>query len=291
MQSVPRSNISFPHHRYIRDGERCFRGGHFEKALSCFTDFLALNPAGEVLVSGRISLTLMKLKRFKEAMKFLKSSIQSATHKERDYLWLYAECLYASGYVKESENLCQDICKRYPEITPDAQNLYRKVSIRPHLEVLSTPQNGSEEMEQSRLKAFEEIIKILVLQREYEEAYQYARNLMNNPRNTSTLPYLFMADYYLRLKSPAACDAMLSQLESSGIPEESRQKAFKYILAIYKSSPEFKFSKYKSKNPLAQLFKGMFKKTNRAIRIFNNQYKPVLNLDYYFDREPEPAVG
>lgn len=293
-------NTRFEDSLQLQAGERCFLEGQFEKALGHFIQFSEQSMNAKIFVSGRIAITLMKLGRFFEAKEFLKSilkaSLMPSPEKERDYNCLYAECLYALGEIRQSEEVCFNIQKLHPKPNDELDALFRKVSIHPHLNILlnDSDWNGNKKS----LLALERIIEILSYDSDKEEAAQYSYSLINCEGNYSVKPYLLLNDYYKEHGHFHYCLSLLEKLEQSMVPLTERNAAYDEILSVYQLSPCFIYSEYNSElkhqsalNPLEELVHEVRERAKQYSLKGLTHYLPELNLDNYFAREPQLAFA
>jgi tetratricopeptide (TPR) repeat protein len=289
-------NIRFEDLGLFKEGENYFVTGKYEKALESFTQFSEKYPNGRTLVAGRKAISLMELNRFDEAKEYLenilKASVMPFPDWERHYNCLYAECLRALGYIKNAEEVCFDIEKKYTESNGDLEKIFKKVSIHPNLDVLRTYMDWNERKE--CLQAMEGIIEILsnVKNGNNEEAIEYSLNLINCKNNYSIKPYLVLKDFYEKTGKYHYCLHLLQKLEKSMVPLAERNNGIIQILEVYKKSPDFMYSIYSPEPvkvtnlaPIEKLIKGMGEKIFSLADSI--KYTPILNLDKYFAREPQ----
>jgi tetratricopeptide (TPR) repeat protein len=290
-------NIPFHDIPLYGEGEKYFAAGNYEKAFELFTRFGIEYPNSKIFIAGRIAITLMQLKRFEEAKEHLKSILTASKmpteDKERDYNYLYAECLRGLGEIGQSEDLCIKIIGKFSIINDDLENLLKRASIHPHLDILRNHMDWNNRKE--CLQAMEGIIEVLDSDEDSKEASIYALSLINLKNNYSVRPYLVLADYYNTPGSEYKCLHLLEKLETSMVPLVERNFASDRILAIYKKSPDFKYSKYNTEvetteawSPMEELAKEIGKKAKQySWADLRAKYIPVLNLDKYFAREPQ----
>jgi tetratricopeptide (TPR) repeat protein len=286
-------NIRFNDLDLFKEGEKHFIEKKYEKALESFTKFSEKYPNGKTFVAGRKAISLMELGRFGEAKKYLegilKASVMPFPDWERHYNCLYAECLRALGEIRQSEELCYEIKKKYPEHSEDIESIVKKVSIHPHLDILRSYMDWNNRKE--CLLALEGIVEILSNQDgSEEEAVWYSLSLINCENNYFMKPYEFLAQYYKETGSYHNCLNLLRKLQKSMVPLAERANLTEQILAVYRLSPDFSYSIYA---PAPEMVSNTII-TEETIEIINwswadlwTKFIPVLNLDKYFAREPQ----
>jgi tetratricopeptide (TPR) repeat protein len=290
-------NTSFKDTQLFKEGEGYFIGGQYEKALKSFTELVDRIPNSKTFAAGRIAITLMSLKRFEEAKDHLKSilkaSVMSSAEKERNYNCLYAECLYALGQIKQSEEVCSKIEKLYPG-AEELKKLMKKVSIHPHLRYLLDYSDNRHEWNEDKqcLLALESIIEILANSDDLEEAAQYSFSLIKCDANYSVKPYLVLNNSYNEEGKYHYCEFLLERLEKSMVSLDERKVVFKKIIHTYKKSPSFPYSKYASESKLESLIYPMedvAKEITEKVKNYSvaelTKYIPVFNLNIFFSRE------
>jgi tetratricopeptide (TPR) repeat protein len=291
-------NTFFYTDELFREGEKYFAFKQYEKALKCFVQFSQKSISCKKFIAGRTAITLMKLGNFEEAKELLKQSIEDVPEKERDYISLMAECLYGHGRFSDAEDLCEKIYTKYPQIdNADIRELEKKVSIHPHLGIL----RNASQVDRIYNKAMENIISILINDKKNkneEEAAYYAECLINSPINDSSLPYVFLRNYYPAYHNDSDAQSMyckvinlLKKLEKSFVPVNEKNILRQELLSVYEKSPCYQYSDYYQpdseveEQPSLMNMAELAEKAKLFARLTKEKYLPILNLDLYFASE------
>lgn len=282
-------NTLYSDNQLFVDGENLFHSGDYDKALLKFEEFVDQYPNLKKQVIGRIAITLLKLKQFKEAKNKTKEAIKLNPEKEKEYSTILAECYYGLDEYDKVITYCNNYIEKYG-YSEDISLILNRILPNPEYDILRE-KNDLNYLDADCAAAFERITMKFFKIQDYNSAEYYAQLRLQYNDIEAVDSYFILGDIYEQTKQYYKCSNLLAKANTRVVSDYEKGLINDHLLAIYKKSDCFELSEYAEENPKLENVIKIYEKAKEAIKlerlkaVFNN-YQPVLDLGKYFNLEP-----
>ena len=281
-------NTHYSNHSLIVEGDKLFRSGNFEVALTKFKEYLGQFPQFRKFVLGSIGITLLKLQRFNEAKTVIIEAIKLSKEREKEYSIFLAECYNGLGEYKQAINYCNNYINTYGQSSEIESILGEVLPSKEYSLLLENFDLNFNET--SCAGAFMDISKKYFKSGDFDEAEYYANMRLNYSDLDVIEGYYLLGSIYKETQEYYKCGSLLQKLKESEISNREKASANTFLLEIYKNSLCYPLSELSHKDSklagMIEIFAKIIEELNlNKLKTIFETYKPSLNLIEHFDYE------